>query len=89
MFLLKIFLIERIAWDVNNKLVLELTERKSLGYPKRMIRSVASWWWYNVHDDKCTEGYQLPEWITSYPPQTMEDTYDEMKAYLHEDSEPR
>ncbi|CAG5086938.1 Oidioi.mRNA.OKI2018_I69.PAR.g11410.t1.cds [Oikopleura dioica] len=67
----------------------KINERKSLGYPKRMIRSVASWWWYNVHDEKCTEGFDLPKWITSYPPQTMEDTYDEMKGNLLEKSGPR
>lgn len=62
----------------------DIKDRKDAGYPKRTINSVMSWWWVNVHDDKCTGGYKLPEWITSFPPQTMENTYDEMKANLHE-----
>jgi len=61
-----------------------IKERKEADYPKRIIKSVMSWWWVNVHDDKCTGGYKLPEWITSFPPQTMENTYDELKLSLHE-----
>ena len=38
-------------------------ERKNAGFPKRTIRSVASWWWLNVHDDLCTKDYKIPSWV--------------------------
>jgi len=30
----------------------EVTKRKNLGFPKRMIKSVANWWWVNQHDEQ-------------------------------------
>ena len=30
----------------------EVTKRKNAGWAKRMIKSVASWWWLDVHDDR-------------------------------------
>jgi hypothetical protein len=53
--------------------------RKKLGYPKRMIKSVANWWWVNVHDDECTSGNEIPKWVTDIPTVTMENSYDELK----------
>lgn len=58
----------------------EVEMRKKLNYPKRMIKSVANWWWINVHDDECASGNEIPEWVTSMPTVTTDNSYDEMKA---------
>jgi len=34
---------------------------KSEGYPKRRIKSVAAWWWRDLHDDQCIGDAELPE----------------------------
>ena len=52
--------------------------RKDLGFPKRKIKSVASWWWLNVHDELCTKDYTIPSWITQFPPVTMANSYDQL-----------
>lgn len=54
--------------------------RKKLGYPKRIIKSVASWWWKNVHDGECTTGSQIPQWLADTPIVTMGNSYDELKT---------
>ena len=54
-------------------------ERKLKKYPKKIIKSVASWWWVNVHDDLCTSDYVMPGWVKAFPPVTMENSYDELK----------
>lgn len=55
----------------------EIALRKSQGFPKRMIDSVASWWWMNQHDDMCVQGFEVPEWLNEIPVVSMEDVYDE------------
>ena len=55
----------------------ELNERKALGYPKRIIKSVSNWWWVNVHDDQCTAGSILPTQITQMERVSMSGSYDE------------
>lgn len=57
----------------------EVVKRKNLGYPKKIIPSVASWWWMNVHDDECTSGQELPQWLIDTPVVTSENMYDELK----------
>lgn len=59
-----------------------VTTRKREGFPKKIIRSVASWWWVNVHDDLCTKDYSMPDWVHEFPPVTMENSYDELKLKL-------
>ena len=56
-----------------------LTQRKENGWAKKMIKSVASWWWRDVHDDKCTSAYKVPKWQKNIPIVKMNETYDEMK----------
>jgi len=60
----------------------EVTKRKSLGFPKRMIKSVANWWWVNVHDDECTAGNEMAPWVKNMTTVTMENTYDELPEFL-------
>lgn len=55
----------------------ELKERKKLGYPKRIIKSVSNWWWVNVHDDQCTAGSVLPDWLTNMENVQMSTSFDE------------
>ena len=57
----------------------EVKARKEAGYPKRTISSVSSYWWMNVHDEKCTSGQKTPEWLKKFKPVKMEDTYDEFR----------
>lgn len=64
----------------------QVKERKQLGFPKRIIKSVANWWWVNVHDSECTAGNVIPEWVTDIPTVTMNNSYDEMKQ-IQMDSE--
>ena len=35
-------------------LCVEIQKRKAAGWARRTIKSVASWWWLDVHDDKCS-----------------------------------
>lgn len=52
----------------------EIRKRKANGYPKRMIKSVSSWWWMNTHDELCIQGAYVPEWLSSIqPPVSMSD----------------
>jgi len=55
----------------------EIKRRKAAGYPKRTISSVANWWWINVHDDECTSGAHLADWVTGMKTVTMKNQYDE------------
>ena len=57
----------------------EITRRKQAGWAKRTIKSVASWWWLDVHDDQCIDVSNVPDWIKQFPPVKMNETYDEMK----------
>ena len=57
----------------------EIKKRKAAGWAKRTIKSVASWWWLNVHDEKCTDGFDIPDWIMKFPVVKMNETYDELK----------
>ena len=57
----------------------EIKKRKAAGWAKRTIKSVASWWWLNVHDEKCTDGFDIPDWIKKFPVVKMNETYDELK----------
>ena len=66
-----------------------VTDRKQQGFPKRTIRSVASWWWVNVHDDLCTKDYEMPSWVKEFPPVTMDNSFDELKVNLKEDRIPK
>ena len=66
-----------------------VSERKKLGFPKRTIKSVASWWWVNVHDDLCTKDYKMPEWVRDFPPVTMQNSYDELKISQQYQNEPK
>lgn len=67
-----------------------VTTRKQQGFPRRIIKSVASWWWVNVHDDLCTKDYAMPEWVRDFPPVTMENSFDELKLkFLPEDFQPK
>ena len=59
------------------QLCLEIKRRKAANWAKKTIKSVASWWWRDVHDDKCTGGYKLPDWIKELPIVKMNETYDE------------
>ena len=54
----------------------EIKKRKAAGWAKRTIKSVASWWWLNVHDEKCTDGFDIPDWIKKFPVVKMNETYD-------------
>lgn len=45
-----------------------------------MIKSVASYWWMNVHDDQCTSGSVIPDWLMAFPPVVMNETYDEFRS---------
>ena len=56
----------------------EVKRRKAAGWPKRMIKSVGSYWWINIHDQNCTNHKPAPEWILKYPPVSMKKTYDEL-----------
>jgi len=60
----------------------EVTKRKNLGFPKRMIKSVANWWWVNQHDEQCIAGQDLPSSILEIPTVTMENSFDELR-HLH------
>ncbi|CBY40763.1 unnamed protein product [Oikopleura dioica] len=40
-----------------------INERKSAGFPKKTIPSVAHWWWMEVHDEKCTADFEVPVWL--------------------------
>jgi len=60
----------------------EVTKRKNLGFPKRMIKSVANWWWVNQHDEQCIAGQDLPSSILEIPTFTMENSFDELR-HLH------
>merc|ERR1719384_1340700 len=55
----------------------EIAARKAQGFPKRMIASVASWWWMNQHDDMCVQGTEVPDWLAEMPVVSMESSYDE------------
>lgn len=55
----------------------ELNERKKLGHPKRIIPSVSNWWWINVHDDQCTAGSMLPDWVRQMDTVSMATSFDE------------
>ena len=57
----------------------EIKKRKAAGWAKRTIKSVASWWWLNVHDEKCTDGFDISDWIKKFPVVKMNETYDELK----------
>ena len=50
----------------------EVKKRKNLGFPKKIIPSVASWWWMNVHDDQCISGQEMPQWLINEPVVTSE-----------------
>ncbi|CAG5078121.1 Oidioi.mRNA.OKI2018_I69.PAR.g8906.t1.cds [Oikopleura dioica] len=58
----------------------EVKKRKNLGFPKKIIPSVASWWWMNVHDDQCISGQEMPKWLVDEPVVTSENMYDELKV---------
>ena len=60
---------------------LSVTRKRTLTqvWAKRTIKSVASWWWLNVHDEKCTDGFDIPDWIKKFPVVKMNETYDELK----------
>ena len=60
-------------------LCLEIKRRKEAGWAKKTIRSVASWWWLDVHDDKCINTSLVPEWIKQFPTVKMNETYDELR----------
>ena len=47
-----------------------------------MIKSVANWWWVNVHDDECTAGNEMAPWVKNMTTVTMENTYDELPGVL-------
>ena len=57
----------------------EVKARKAAGFPKRTIKSVASYWWINVHDNQCTSGKTIPSWL-NFPPVKMNETYDEFRS---------
>ena len=60
----------------------EVKRRKESNWAKKEIKSVASWWWLDVHDDRCTSGYKVPDWINQFPVVRMNETYDEMRDIL-------
>ena len=60
----------------------EIKKRKESNWAKKTIKSVASWWWLDVHDNQCTSGYKVPDWITQFPVVRMNETYDEMRDQL-------
>ena len=55
----------------------EIKRRKAAGFPKKMIKSVANWWWVNVHDSECTSGNTLSDWVQDMETVTMDNQYDE------------
>ena len=65
----------------------ELNKRKLAGNPKRTISSIANWWWVNNHDDFCTYGSHLKDWVTSMDLVTMEN--DEITPQLKEIKNPK
>ena len=56
----------------------ELQRRKKAGWAKKMIKSVASWWWLNTHDGECINNAEVPSWLTKFPVVRMNETYDEL-----------
>ena len=62
----------------------EIKRRKAAGYPKRTISSVANWWWVNVHDDECTAGANLADWVTNMKTVTMDNQYDEGQCFAYQ-----
>ena len=74
------------TWQMLCNMCQVVQNRKRENYPKRIIESVASWWWVNVHDDLCTKDYAMPQWVKEIPAVTMENSYDELKVKLHSGS---
>ena len=56
----------------------EIQRRKKAGWPKRMIKSVASWWWLDNHDSECISHFNVPTWLTDFPVVKMNETFDEL-----------
>ena len=56
----------------------EVKRRKAAGWAKKTIRSVGSYWWINVHDEKCGDDSPTPEWVTKIPIVDMSTAYDEL-----------
>ena len=53
-----------------------LKKKREQGYPIRMIRSVTSWWWMNVHDERCTEPAKISKTLRSIqPPVSMKENW--------------
>ena len=59
----------------------KLKEKRAQGYPIRMIKSVTSWWWMNLHDEKCTDPNKIPKFLKKIsPPVSMEENWwDELR----------
>ena len=55
----------------------EIKRRKAAGFPKKIIKSVANWWWVNVHDAECTAGNTMSDWVQDMETVTMDNQYDE------------
>ena len=55
----------------------EVSRRKAAGFPKKMISSVANWWWVNVHDEHCTKGSNIPGWLKNMKKVSLTNQYDE------------
>ena len=56
----------------------EVKRRKAAGWANRMIKSVGSYWWINVHDDRCSQKNFAPDLVLKLPPVMMNTTYDEL-----------
>ena len=61
----------------------EIKRRKAAGFPKKIIKSVANWWWVNVHDSECTAGNTMSDWVQDMETVTMDNQYDEGQVQYH------
>ena len=71
--ILQLFVLEMMRCGICE----EIKRRKAAGFPKKMIKSVANWWWVNVHDSECTSGNTLSDWVQDMETVTMDNQYDE------------
>lgn len=69
--------IRRGGQTMNCGICEEVSRRKAAGFPKKMISSVANWWWVNVHDEHCTKGSNIPGWLKNMEKVSLTNQYDE------------
>lgn len=75
--------------DFVNFWIKEIQRRKAAGWAKKTITSVGAWWWLNVHDEKCSDGAETPDWLKGKPLVKMEEQYDELPNPSHPYNNPK